>query len=396
MKTTPFYVLASICLLLLLLTAAPTAVLAQHWTYSNTDAWRNMFPMCATEMQAPISIAETTPRQGEDMFLKITPIAGSGPFQVVTIVQSHSLYVDLRVLQMRLVSSVTPLHEYALRSMVLKSPCEHVVPGISCTVEVQYEFEPVDVGVTDSNDRVVLVHQYYESSDNAVESAPLLVTLNEASRGISSSTDSATTSVTPLVQELVTDSVFTYAGSRNTPPCTQGVKYFVNANQRHASAGLLQNLRDHAKLLSASGSARPVQSVDGRAVVRRRVFTSAPRAEFFTLLQLTASGTYQTSTLTPPQRNNPLNDRLQAAVVAMAAICGLLVAGGFMWLLVKMHVIVLPAWMGGMEPPREKWVNPVDGQNTFGAVTQAPSAEEEEEEEENEDGEEEEEGEDDE
>ena len=55
---------------------------------------------------------------------------------------------------------------------------------------------------------------------------------------------------------------FTYVGSLTTPPCTEGVRWFVLKSATTVSAGELGNFAKHYPV-----NARPVQPVNGREVL---------------------------------------------------------------------------------------------------------------------------------
>jgi len=151
---------------------------------------------------------------------------------------------------------------YALRKVVTRTPSEHIIEGQGADLEVQFLHEPEGAGP--HQHRGVGVSVLFGAS-GAGASPSFVSKLAAVAPG-------ATRVAKQLVEGLTFGDIekevgeslkeyYRYEGSLTTPPCTEGVAWFVARRSLPVSA------KDVAKLRMAEGhNNRPLQSVNGRTV----------------------------------------------------------------------------------------------------------------------------------
>ena len=140
-----------------------------------------------------------------------------------------------------------------LKQFHFHSPAEHLVAGARYPLEIHFVHEDRSGGLT------VLAVFVKEGRTN-----PALKLIADALRkGRARTGPPPRLKLKTLIASV--DGYFAYSGSLTTPPCTQPVSWIVLAEPLEADAA---TLRRFSEVLG--GNARPVQPLDGRAVLRSR------------------------------------------------------------------------------------------------------------------------------
>lgn len=200
--------------------------------YSGPAQWPNL-PIekneCGATMQSPIDVTTQTRRAGDAIRVAYKPsdatIRNTGHDIMVTPTDEDAGEIKIGA------------KEYKLRYLHFHFPSEHRVPGVEAVAEMH------------------IVHQLKGGSDYAVIGvmltrglrpypalAPVFANLpTKACSGATHRVDFA-----GLLPENVSG-YYTYVGSLTTPPCTQGVTWYVLGAAREILAATWQNLPRSAR-----------------------------------------------------------------------------------------------------------------------------------------------------
>eukprot|EP00759_Apiculatamorpha_spiralis_P051240 PhF_6_TR5154/c0_g1_i1/m.7369/K01674/cah; carbonic anhydrase len=354
----------------------------EQWNYDVTSDvgpkyWATNYPQCADGYQSPMNI-ETSPRTtGYSLFAKVW-MPSTDPIDLIAFIQDKSLVIDAEAARINLISSYS-VENFYMDKIRLYSPCSHNVDSTDpCALEINYIFLPVDRLASGSTTRLHVVEQITEVTSN-IESHAILSAFREAAINIHTTDDSYPLKITFNPDTLIQQDVLTYSGSLMRPPCSSNAHYIILPRKVRASVATVSDIRDVVLAYFPTGNARPIQPGSGRVVQQRRV-RGATMSEFGLLLSAKATS----ASLNVVARGNEgdttmntTNTEMVSAITALAVICGVMILFGILWLLVRLGVVHLSEGISGILLQREHWLNPVDGNNHFGAFQMKQKEEEE-------------------
>lgn len=214
-----------------------------EWSYSGgtgPSAWGKMDPAWALAdvgvRQSPVDLGAAEPGQVGDLGLRY-------PAATMDVVDSgHGIHLVPRD------RMDVSLHaeRFTVIDVHAHTPAEHVINGAVADAEVHIVHEDRDGKLT----VVAVLIEVGESSGNAIE--------------VFAAPDDADVILFDLNELLPTDvtGVYSYVGSLTTPPCTEGVQWYVHATP------LVVSHQQIAQVASLQGrSSRPVQPLHGRRIV---------------------------------------------------------------------------------------------------------------------------------
>lgn len=213
---------------------------AHGWSYTDVDAWGET---CATgEQQSPVDLAEATGEQLPDLDLAYT--------------ESHATVTDTgHSVQVILEDGGTMVlgeETYALRQFHVHTPSEHEIGGTAYAAELHLVHED------DGGDLAVLAVLVEEGAAHPVLDDVLDHVPEEGAEPVPTTDPIEPESLLPEERRT-----FRYDGSLTTPPCTEGVAWTVLEQPATWSA---EQIERFAEL--HPGSHRPLQPLDGRALLR--------------------------------------------------------------------------------------------------------------------------------
>ena len=220
-----------------------------HWGYegeSGPEHWGDLSPdyaTCADGMeQSPIDIASTTESNPADLEFSYQPsaltIVNNGHTIQANYDEGSSLGVDGE--------------SYALLQFHFHSPSEHTVDDGAAPMELHMVHQNAD------GDLAVVGILLVEGAENEAL-APVFDNL-PATEGEPEAIDGVTVDASALLPSDAT--YWRYNGSLTTPPCSEGVKWFVMTQPVEVSA---EQIAAYTALYS--GNARPTQAMNDREFI---------------------------------------------------------------------------------------------------------------------------------
>lgn len=230
-------------------TSTPATNHEVHWSYAGTGApeyWgalKEEFGTCATgKKQSPIDVSGVTVTELPALSTQYQDV----PLQVVN--NGHTIQVNYAPGSSLMLEGKS----YELAQFHFHSPSEHTIGGKSTDMVAHFVHKSAD------GELAVI-----ETQMTAGQEQPLLKTIWEHLPRSGEILDSADTKINAA--QLLPDNrseYFHYIGSLTTPPCTEGVRWFVLANPIQVSAEQITAFRGLFPM-----NARPVQAVSGRPVL---------------------------------------------------------------------------------------------------------------------------------
>lgn len=220
-----------------------------HWSYAGTGApeyWGTLkeeFATCALgKKQSPIDVSGVTVTALPALNTQYKDV----PLQVVN--NGHTIQVNYAP------GSTLTLEgkPYELAQFHFHSPSEHTIGGKSTDMVAHFVHKAAD------GELAVI-----ETQMTAGQEQSLIKSIWENLPRSGETRDSADTKINAA--QLLPDNrseYFHYIGSLTTPPCTEGVRWFVLANPIQVSAEQIATFRNLFPM-----NARPVQAVSGRPVL---------------------------------------------------------------------------------------------------------------------------------
>jgi carbonic anhydrase len=226
-----------------------------HWAYNGDEGpehWAELAPefsACADgREQSPIDLSDATPVTGEQFE------RASGDFAVE--LQHRATVLDL--IDNGHTIQVTPLADigmmidgvrYGLAQYHFHAPSEHAIDGRRFPLEAHFVMSNAD-------GELAVLGMLYEEGEHAREFDLIIASLPQS--------DGEARHLEDLdldLEELkpIPERVYAYRGSLTTPPCSEGVRWFVGADPETMSAGQLEVLSLHLH-----DNARPLQPRGGR------------------------------------------------------------------------------------------------------------------------------------
>jgi carbonic anhydrase len=243
-------------LTLLLLWLGSATVFASDWGYEGAIGpayWGDLNPDYAAcsqgAEQSPVDIPATAPVNAAGLRFNYQPsalnIANNGHSIQVNYAQGSSLEVD---------GAIYPLTQFHLHAL-----SEHTLNGAHTPMELHLVHK-------DANGKLAVVGvMIVEGAENPAY-APILAHM-PAAQGPGQDISGVTVSASDLLP--ADQSYYRYNGSLTTPPCTEGVKWFVMAAPVALSSDQIASFE-----ALYSNNYRPVQPLNARAFL----LTSAPPA----------------------------------------------------------------------------------------------------------------------
>jgi len=143
---------------------------------------------------------------------------------------------------------------YALKQFHFHTPSEHTINGKRFAMEVHV------VHQNKAGRMAIVALLFQEGSENK-----FLNSLGWSKLPTKAGKKRALSGVINVLKAFPFNHFYaSYKGSLTSPPCTEGVKWFVLSSPISASR---KQLRSFARLFGKSGNARPVQALNGRRVV---------------------------------------------------------------------------------------------------------------------------------
>lgn len=164
--------------------------------------------------------------------------------------------------------------QYNVKAFSFHAPGEHTIDA-SPTKDGRYGAElhivHQKVGSTGLNDLVIVAVNFYLQADGGFPNS-FLDNINWANAPQTAKTSVAITGAVDLdkLKEALSGEYFTYTGSLTSPPCTEGVKWFVMKRPlgvNKAQLDVIQNLfQKKADFAAGRGNNRNVQNTNNRVV----------------------------------------------------------------------------------------------------------------------------------
>lgn len=252
---------------------------------------------CRHSRQSPIELRDDTSIRagGPPEFLKLwSPRQQAPPVKLSN--NGHTIQLDAEQLGITLTGGHI-WSQYKLVQIHYHSPSEHTIDGERYPLERHMVFFPSDYKELRDGGQVrfpfVVFGELYNEGTEGDRTIAQLV-----DGGLTSALADGESINVPLNVrvDFGHDEIFTYSGSLTTPPCSEVVNWHVARKVHSASHDQLQLFRDLVKAMphsalggnpppephfrmtqngrKAVGNARPLQANNGRAVVRRRFYST--------------------------------------------------------------------------------------------------------------------------
>jgi carbonic anhydrase len=216
---------------------------AAHWDYEGAmgpENWGKEFPTCARgKSQAPLNIKGPF----EKALFAIAPDYKPGPLRIIN--NGHTIQVN-----------VNPGSKLRIDSMPFEL--------------LQFHFHKPSEELIDGKPAAMVVHFVHKNSEGRLAVLGVLLKEGNENPGIKALWAHAPAKEGPEVQpdgvtfnpgNLVPreNEFYSYEGSLTTPPCTEGVRFFILKSQANIS-------REQVEQFPFKKNARPVQPQNGRAI----------------------------------------------------------------------------------------------------------------------------------
>ena len=220
-----------------------------HWDYSDPTAWGYLdeaYAMCKDgQKQSPIDIQRTREKEVGELEFDYN----NTPLEILN--NGHTLQVNYAP-----GSSLKINHKkYRLLQFHFHTPSEHKVGGETAPMEMHFVH-------ADENGSLAVVgvmmnygeenHSFAKILDNAPHSKGTVVVAGESLNG---------QAFMPRHKDEA-DDFYNYSGSLTTPPCSEGVRWFVLKKRISVSH---EQVEEFAEFVH-HGNARPVQGINDRTV----------------------------------------------------------------------------------------------------------------------------------
>jgi len=240
---------------------APAAE-APHWDYGQEHgpaAWSALNPDWATcsagRNQSPIDLPSKAPALSAEQKAKLGPAAvtvGHGAHIADVLNNGHTIQVNYAGADTLVFGGAS----FALAQYHFHSPSEHTVDGKHFPMEMHLVHKSAD-------GKLAVVGVLVEEGAANTAFEPVWGKLPK-DKGADRSLDAVSVDVDQLLPKHRT--AYWYDGSLTTPPCSEGVKWFVMKTPIQLAAGQIQAFRDIIQ-----GNNRPTQALNGRTVATEAV-----------------------------------------------------------------------------------------------------------------------------
>jgi carbonic anhydrase len=221
-----------------------------HWGYAGEQApahWGDLSPEFATckegRAQSPLDIRYARPMDYQPLSFQYR----SDTLAVTN--NGHTVQVASGPGSFLVVNG----HEYQLQQFHFHTPSEHRIQGVQADMELHLVHRDAQGNVAVV---AVLMNGGRRINSTLKRIAQVLPPVGESFYG-------RQIAINPLFMLPPDRSYFSYPGSLTTPPCTEGVDWFVMAEPVEVDAGLVARFR---QVMGAN--ARPPQPDNGRPILR--------------------------------------------------------------------------------------------------------------------------------
>ncbi|KAJ1555764.1 hypothetical protein HK405_013436 [Cladochytrium tenue] len=237
---------------------ATASVAAKAFGYTPANAevadpahWADFYPACGGMQQSPINIAAAG-----GCTSGAAPLNLAGDCTNYTLTKTEEAY------------KVAVVGAYNLVGFHIHSLSEHKIDGLQYDAETHFVHNRTDGGA------LLVVGLYLQASDDpGVVTDPFLATILNGMDTLAGAAQpislTLTSYSTMLRSKLTGGTVFNYAGSLTTPPCSEIVDWWVVRAPTLVARADLDRLYQHAlefAIYDNGRNARPTQQLNGRSV----------------------------------------------------------------------------------------------------------------------------------
>ncbi len=231
---------------------------APHWDYGQTAgpaSWGKLSPeyaLCGEgRSQSPIDLAAGASGTTDALKLSYSPASlhiVHHAHKADVMNTGHSIQVNYPEADTLTVGGET----FALAQYHFHSPSEHTIDGKQLPMEMH-------LGHKSSAGRLAVVGVLIEEGARNAAFDPIWANLPKA-QGVSQHHEAVTVDVDQMLPK--SHAAWRYDGSLTTPPCSEGVKWFVMRETIQMSADQIAAFRGILK-----GNNRPIQPLNGRTIM---------------------------------------------------------------------------------------------------------------------------------
>lgn len=223
--------------------------------------WGQGYPTCAGKSQSPIDIPA-----GKGCKIKEqAPLSFSGDCS------SYGLKAFEDTFKWTTTNSTCKVHKggkaYSLLQFHMHMPSEHKLSKKTFEAEAHF------VHQEDGGDKLLVIGMFIDKSDKKSQSQdsehPWINTVWNSLADVNSTVQVSHSYADLLTAKMDEGNVFNYPGSLTTPPCSEGVDWWVIKSPLYASKDSLKKFKKQLATLEATdegNGARPVQPLNGREV----------------------------------------------------------------------------------------------------------------------------------
>jgi len=248
-----------------LLTASPEPAKAADWDHTDIPAWSRKYPMCSARSQSPIdintaSVDSSKSQQTLNDFLRY----GS--------VNSREIVHNGHVMQVNgnFGSFNLPDGEYEVKQFHFHFPAEHSVNGQLGAGEMHIVHQRKGASGTDG---LAVLGIILEEQATVANGIPEIKFLSQLGFGSDLPENGNKTEVLGNVdlnafKSEISSGFYHYNGSLTTPPCAEGVHWYVAKKAAPVTRQMINTFKDR---FPEPGDNRPVQPVNGRQILLSHV-----------------------------------------------------------------------------------------------------------------------------
>ena len=227
-----------------------------HWDYddsglsgpSNWGTLSEEFALCGTgKAQSPINFISGTEVAAE--LKKLKTDYDSDTLNVQN--NGHTIQVNMAPGS----NIKTPTGKYALLQFHFHFKSEHTVDGVHAGLEAHFVH-------MNKNGELGVLGVFIDEAHNGKENEALATILRNAPHDLAINPLSTHIDIEDLLPDEKIKHFWHYNGSLTTPPCSEGVKWYVAQKRVHASA---EQIEEMAALVHHKNN-RPVQAINGRVI----------------------------------------------------------------------------------------------------------------------------------
>ncbi|CAE7404224.1 ca2 [Symbiodinium natans] len=224
---------------------------AQAWTHKESKNWSAEFPMCKQTSQSPIDLtSDTTSGSGSTLaqYVKYDPIPAR---QIKN--NGHVMQVDGSFGAFKL-----PDGDYQVKQFHFHFPAEHTVDGKLSAGEMHIVHQKVGSSGTDD---LAVIGVILEESKAPSKQSSFLQALFKDLPEEGSASDVGNVDLNVFGDQF--KEFYHYVGSLTTPPCAEGVHWYVSKNTANVTPETIKAFHNRFK----EDDNRPTQALNGRKVV---------------------------------------------------------------------------------------------------------------------------------